>query len=182
MEVLKIGERFEPSDKECLAYLLHKVTGQALMPSFFISIPTIHIYGEAQHPSLIFPASDHEENYFDARLKKPNINDDQVHSRASGKGVWAKCGKKYIVDSIIGLFGFLTLFKYEGQTDHEDNNHEWLLKEYTLSNKYKACCLNMEYLDFVFCMVKRNPEVKVDPEKRDESLIQDLIDEMLTQG
>ncbi|KAL0385072.1 UNVERIFIED_CONTAM: hypothetical protein Sradi_2901500 [Sesamum radiatum] len=179
MQVFKIGERFEPSDKECLAYLLHKVTGHAIMPSFFISIPTIDIYGEeAQHPSLIFPASDHEENYFYARLKKANMNDDdQVHSRASGKGVWAKCGKKYIVDSKIGLLGFLTLFKYEGQTDHE-----WLLKEYTLSNKYKNCCVNMEYLDFVFCMVKRNPEVKADPAKRDESLIQDLIDEVLTQG
>ncbi|KAL0421804.1 UNVERIFIED_CONTAM: hypothetical protein Slati_3203300 [Sesamum latifolium] len=188
METHKIGTRFEPSGPECIAYLLHKVSGERLASEFFISFPTIDIYGdEVEHPSLIFPASDHDENYFYSRLKKINNDDHQVYTtRASGNGVWAECGPRDIVlDSKRGVLGFLNVFKYEGKITHssneEDNNHEWLLKEYTLSDKLKCCCLKMEYVDFMFCMVKRNPEVKVDPEKHSDWFLDSFFDEMSKQ-
>ncbi|KAL0385070.1 UNVERIFIED_CONTAM: hypothetical protein Sradi_2901300 [Sesamum radiatum] len=184
METHKIGTRFEPSAPECIAYLLHKVSGERLSSECFISFPTIDIYGyEVDHPSLIFPASDHEQNYFYSRLKRVNNGFQVYTNRASGNGVWAECGPRNpILDSKGGVLGFKNVFKYVGKIIHsfneEDHYHEWLLKEYTLSDQLKYCCLKMEYVDFVFCMVKRNPAVQVDPDKHSDWFLDRFFDEM----
>ncbi|KAL0421803.1 UNVERIFIED_CONTAM: hypothetical protein Slati_3203200 [Sesamum latifolium] len=154
-----------------------KVSGQALPSNAFISITTFDIYGkDVPHPSLLFHDSDHHDQYFFTRLKKANKHD-RVYSRTSGKGVWAECGGEHMIfDTKRGLLGFWSVFRYEGQT-----NHEWLLKEYTLANKFKYSCVRMEYVDFVLCMVKRNPKVEVDPDRRSDWFLDKFFDDILKQ-
>ncbi|KAL0402457.1 UNVERIFIED_CONTAM: hypothetical protein Slati_4275600 [Sesamum latifolium] len=68
-------------------------------------------------------------------------------------------------------------------SDDEHNNiHEWLLKEYTLAERFKNCGVKEEFADFASSKVKRNPQVNADPGKMCEYMIQHLIDQMLEQG
>ncbi|KAL0385071.1 UNVERIFIED_CONTAM: hypothetical protein Sradi_2901400 [Sesamum radiatum] len=174
---MELGRIFKPSDRDSIAYLLNMVSGQALPTNAFIFIPTFDIYGEdVADPSLIFHESDHHEQYFFTRLKKDNEHDGE-YSRTSGKGVWAACGgERMIFDRKGAVLGLWSVFKYEGQS-----NHEWFLKEYTLANKFKYSCVRTEYVDFVFCMVKRNPRVQIDPDKRNEWFLDNFFDEIFKQ-
>ncbi|KAL0320387.1 UNVERIFIED_CONTAM: hypothetical protein Sradi_5300200 [Sesamum radiatum] len=65
--------------------------------------------------------------------------------------------------------------------DEDDNIHEWLLKEYTLAERFENY-VEEEFSNFALCKVKRNPQVNVDPKKMHEYMIQHLIDQVLEQG
>ncbi|KAI3464080.1 hypothetical protein Pfo_020743 [Paulownia fortunei] len=174
MEKFPVGMRFQPSEKEKIAYLLYKVNGKPLPSDDFISINTVDIYGD-EEPWEIFKDFEDHEKYFFTRLKSYG----KRYRRIVGKGVWQRYAYDVsICDSKNEEIGFLKRYQYKNKKN-VDQDGNWFLKQYILADKFK-CCVKDEYIDYTFCSVSRYHEGS-DKEKRSQDIVS-FFDQMLEEN
>lgn len=129
--MLPIGFTFSPTDEELLSfYLFHKIVGDFIPP---IVLQVIDLYNE--EPSQIWQRCggiDGQDIYFFTNLKKKKSR--VIRKVGSNGATWSGENKANMVFSSINnaLIGSVKRFHYENSKVKLNDNHSWIMYEYTL--------------------------------------------------
>ncbi|KAK4842417.1 hypothetical protein QYF36_021217 [Acer negundo] len=152
-EVLAVGYRFDPTDKELIVdYLFNKVHGNPL-PST-TAVKECDVYGDSRAWKGLFEALEEDTLYFFTRLKKKAEKGKRI-DRVTDSGTWkGQQGDKEIFcyngNQMVHI-GSKSNFSFIPKERVKESRGTWVMHEYRL----KGCQLDQNTNSYVLCRIKK---------------------------